>query len=144
MVLGGVIHPGPEWTPELIQQLELARQTAIDMALRYQRSGFLVAIDDFWDPYSQLKEYKPLISNPNVIQIILKSEVNITLARNHARQPPSTFRDHMDDAIRMANDELDKHSSVLKTRGWHIFDTSNDTIEETVSRILSLVETSVG
>ena len=143
MVLGGVIHPGPEWHPELVEQLELARQTAIDMALRYQSSGFLVAIDDFWDPYSQLKEYEPLIDNPNVIKIILKPDVNTTIARNHARMPPSEFRTQMDDAIRMVNLELDKQGSTLRTRGWHIIDTTNDTIEETISRILSLIETPI-
>ena len=142
MVLGGVIHPGPQWSPELVEQLELARQTAIEMALRYQRSGFWVAIDDFWDPYSQLKEYRPLINKPNVIKIILKPDIDITLKRNHARQPPSTFRDHMDDAIRKVNDDLDQHRSKLMAQGWQILDTSTDTIEETVSRILSIVEAS--
>ncbi|MBK9601519.1 MAG: AAA family ATPase [Anaerolineales bacterium] len=47
MVQGGVLHPGPNWTPELIHQLKLARQTATDMALRYREADFLVAIDDF-------------------------------------------------------------------------------------------------
>lgn len=141
MVHGGVIHPGPEWPSDLVQQLELARQTAIEMALRYHKSEFLVAIDDFWDPYSQMQEYAPLINNPNVIRIILKPEVTVTIARNHARIPPSEFRDHMDDAIRMINLKLDKQGSALSAQGWHIIDTTNDTIEETVSRILALLGT---
>ncbi len=66
MVLGGVIHPGVlGWPIELVQQLELARQTALEMALRYHKSDFLVTIDDFWDPYSDLMEYASLINNPN-------------------------------------------------------------------------------
>ena len=142
MVQSGVIHPGPAWPQELIQQLALARQTATDMGLRYRDSGFLVVIDDFWDPYSHLQEYTPIIRNPNAIKIILKPAVDVILARNHARKEPSTFRDQMDDAVRLVNTEIEKHSSTLKSQGWHIIDTTNDTLEESVARILLLIENS--
>ena len=142
MVQGGIIHPGPNWTPELIHQLRLARQTAIDMALRYREADFLVAIDDFWDSFSQLQDYISLINKQNVIPIILKPALSVVLARNHARKPPSEFRDHMDDGIRMIYADLDKQESALKSQGWLIFDTSNDTIESSVARILTLLETS--
>jgi len=138
MVHGGVVHPGPSWPPELAQQLLLARQTATDMALRYRESDFLVAIDDFWDSYSQLQEYATLIAQPNVIQIILKPSASVTIARNHARKVPSTFRDNMDDAIRMVNADLDKRNFELKAQGWQIVDTSNDTVEESIAQILAL------
>ena len=32
----GAMHPGPNWALRLIQQLKLARQTAVDTALRYR------------------------------------------------------------------------------------------------------------
>jgi predicted kinase len=142
MVQGGVIHPGPNWTPELIHQLKLARQTATDMALRYREADFLVAIDDFWDSFSQLQEYTTLINSPNVLPIILKPALSVVLARNHARKPPSEFRDHMDDGIRMVYADLDKQETTLRSQGWLIFDTSNDTMEASVARILTLLETS--
>ncbi len=142
MVQGGVIHPGPNWTPELIQQLKLARQTATDMALRYQEADFLVAIDDFWDPNSQLQEYTSLLNRPNILPIILKPTLSIILARNHARQPPSEFRDTMDEGIRMVYADLDKQEPMLKAQGWIILDTSNETIEESVAQILTLNKTS--
>jgi len=139
MVLGGVIHPRPNWMPELTQQLKLARQTATDMALRYQEADFLVAIDDFWDPYSQLQEYAALINRSNILPIILKPTLSTVLARNHARQPPSEFRDHMDDGIRMVHADMDKQEPILKAQGWLMLDTSNDTIEESVTQILTLL-----
>ena len=142
MVQGGVIHPGPNWTPELIHQLKLARQTATDMALRYREADFLVAIDDFWDSFSQLQEYTTLINSPNVLPIILKPALSVVLARNHARKPPSEFRDHMDDGIRMVYADLNKRETTLRSQGWLIFDTSNDTMEASVARILTLLETS--
>lgn len=142
MVKGGVIHPGPNWTPELTQQLKLARQTATDMAVRYQEADFLVAIDDFWDPNSQLQEYTSLVNRSNILPIILKPTLPIVLERNHARQPPSEFRDHMDEGIRMVYADLDKQEPMLKKRGWLTLDTSNKTIEETVAQIIALDETS--
>ena len=145
MVHGGAIHPGvPGWPPELVQQLELARQTAIDMALRYCEADFLIAIDDFWDSHSHLQEYAPLINRAKVTQVILRPSVSVTIARNHARQAPSTFRNLLDDAIKSINAELDKHEAALIEQGWHILDTSNDTIEESVARTLALLETSAG
>jgi adenylate kinase family enzyme len=142
MVQGGVIHPGPNWTPELIHQLKLARQTATDMALRYREADYLVAIDDFWDPVSQLQEYSALLNKPNIIPIILKPDLSVVLTRNHARNQPSEFREQIDDGIRMIYADLDRQETVLKAQGWLIFDTSNDTIELSVARILSLLETS--
>ena len=143
MVHGGVIHPGvPGWPPELVQQLELARQTAAEMALRYCQHGFLVAIDDFWDPNSHLREYTPLLKKPYVTQVILRPSVRATIPRNHARQDPSTFRDALDEAIKLINTELDKHEAALKEQGWHMIDTSNDTIEVSMVRIFALLETS--
>jgi len=139
MVQGGVIHPNYEWPPELIQQLELARHTAIEMAIRYYESDFLVTIDDFWDTYSHLQEYEPLIHRPNVTKVILRPSVKATIARLHARQAPSTFRDVLDDAIKLVNTELDKHGEALAKQGWHVIDTSNDTIERSVLRILALI-----
>ncbi|MFN8410770.1 MAG: AAA family ATPase [Anaerolineales bacterium] len=144
MVQGGVLHPGPNWPPELIHQLSLARQTAIDMALRYQEADFLVAIDDFWDSFSQLQEYRSLINQPNVFPILLKPALSVVLTRNHARKPPSEFRDHMDDGIRMIYEDLDKQETALRHQGWKIVDTSTDTIEESIAQVFKLLETSTG
>ena len=144
MVQGGVIHPNYDWPPELVQQLALARHTAVEMAIRYCESDFLVAIDDFWDTYSHLEEYEPLFQMPNVTRVILRPSVNATIARLHARQAPSTFRNVLDDAIKMVHTELDQHAEALAKQGWHVLDTSNDTIERSVERILAFIGNSTG
>lgn len=142
MVQGGGLHPGPQWPPELVEQLKLARQTAAEMALRYRAADFFVAIDDFWDPFSQLAEYAHLLQQPNVIPILLKPELSVVLARNQARQAPSEFRDQMDEGIRLIYADLDQHETALKARGWRIFDSSTETPEASLARLLTLLETS--
>lgn len=126
----------------MVQQIGLARQTAIDLALRYCEADFLETIDDFCDVYSHLQEYAPLLKSAKVTQVILKPSVSATIARNHARQAPSTFRNELDNAIRLIKAEIDKHETALLEQGWHILDTSDDTLEESMARILALLETS--
>ena len=144
MVQGGVIHPNYDWPPELVQQLALARHTAVEMAIRYCEADFLVAIDDFWDSYSHLQEYSPLFNRPNVTRVILRPSVKVTIARLHARQAPSTFRNVLDEATKMVQTQLEKHGEALSKQGWHVMDTSNDTIERSVVRILALIGDSAG
>ena len=55
MVVSGLVLPGLEWSPELVRQISLARESAIHMARTYQRAGFVAVIDDFIDP-NQLRE----------------------------------------------------------------------------------------
>jgi len=50
MVVSGIELPGAVWSDDLTQQVTLARTSVIQMALSYHRAGFVVVIDDFWDP----------------------------------------------------------------------------------------------
>lgn len=142
MVQGGLIHPGEQddWSPKLKEQLELARRTAVDMAVRYCTSNFLVAIDDFWDPNSQLHEYAALSGISNVTRIILCPSLATNLTRLHARQAPSAFRDVLENAIRLVYEDLAQRKKALSEQGWHFMDTSNETIEVSVKRIFGLLE----
>ncbi|HRF96632.1 MAG TPA: AAA family ATPase, partial [Aggregatilineales bacterium] len=49
MVVSGLMLPSAVWSDELAQQITLARTTVAFMALTYQKAGFAVTIDDFWD-----------------------------------------------------------------------------------------------
>ena len=42
----------------------------------------------------------------------------------------------MDEGIRMVYGDLDKQEATLRSQGWLILDTSNDTIEVSVAQIL--------
>lgn len=142
MVHGGIVHPGYEWPPELTEQLKLARHTAIDMAMRYRDSDFMVVIDDFWDLQSHLREYDPLNMLPNVNKVVLRADINVTIDRLRSRQEPSAFRNALEDAIKMVNAGLAEYQEELIKQGWCMIDTSNDTIEESVERILAILDSS--
>ena len=139
MVIGGVVHPGFEWPPELIEQLALARRTASRMALDYHAAGFRAVIDDFWDPYSLLEEYRPVFAQPDVLKVILNPGASVAVARNHDRMKPSSFRDAMDEGIRMSSQRLRAHMPALLNDGWHILDTSEDTEHMTLARLMALL-----
>ncbi|MFZ5855821.1 MAG: AAA family ATPase, partial [Chloroflexota bacterium] len=53
MVISGAIHPSGNWSPGLVEQLSLARASAMQMAISYNQAGFVVIIDDFWDPHGR-------------------------------------------------------------------------------------------
>jgi predicted kinase len=139
MVVGGAVHPGPDWSEELRRQLVLARASAAQMALRYRKAGFLVAIDDFWDPFSGLAEYEALAAQPQVLRVLLRPDKQVVLARNHARRPPSDFRNTLDDGIEQVYADLEQQASRISAQGWHVFDTSTETAEASLIRIQSLL-----
>jgi predicted kinase len=138
MVHGGVVHPGPAWSADLIEQLDLARKTAADMALRYHRAGFLVAIDDFFDPYSNLAEYETLYSAEGLHRIILMPHPDVAIARLRERQPHSGMRDLMEEAIRDLHEKITALEPTLTAQSWQILDTSTGTPGDHADHILAL------
>jgi hypothetical protein len=53
MVVAGRAEPEPNWPSQLVDQVRMARQSALNIAARYRGSGFTVVIDDFLDPCLQ-------------------------------------------------------------------------------------------
>lgn len=139
MVHGGVIHPGPVWSTELVEQLKLARQAAVDMSLRYHKAGFLVAIDDFFDPNSGMSEYESLHAiGRDFHRIILTPHPDVAITRLRARQPHSGMRDLMEGAIRDIHERITGLEPALTAQGWHLLDTSTGTPGDHADRILAL------
>lgn len=138
MVHGGVVHPGPVWSDELVEQLKLARQAAMDMSLRYRKAGFLVSIDDFFDPYSNLAEYEPLHSVEGFHRILLMPHPDVAIARLRERQSHSGMRDQMEDAIRDIHEKITVLEPTLSAQGWHMVDTSTGTPGDHADHILTL------
>jgi adenylate kinase family enzyme len=137
MVVSGVVHPSANWTPELVEQLRLARQSVVAMALNYQQAKFVVIIDDFWDPNSQMKEYEALWKFQEFTPVLLYPALEQAKTRNHGRLEPGTFRNYIDEGIDTVYKSL--HSAVknLEEKGWRVLDTTNDTVEETTTKILA-------
>jgi len=91
MVVAGVVHPGAVWTDELVEQLHLARQSAVAMAQRYHAAGFAVVIDDFYDPASRLREYDDL-AHAGMVRVLLYPAAQKAHAQNLQRSGPGPCR----------------------------------------------------
>lgn len=139
MVVAGKLLPGHDWPAPLVRQLELARHAAIDVALRYRAAGFTVIIDDFWDPRSPLTEYAALRALPQVLSLILVPGTDTARAHLLRRDPPGPMRDGMHFGIGVVHEELARRRAELEAQGWHLIESTNDTPEMTVERVLSIL-----
>lgn len=136
MVVSGLQQPSPQWGEGLIEQLEAARASVCAMALHYRSVGFAVTIDDFWDPYSLLAEYKELLTTPQVYRILLYPSQETAMARNAGRFGPGAKADFFAVGIRIAYDHLRTAVDGLKVQGWIVVDSTEQNVAETVAEIL--------
>ena len=137
MVVSGRVLPGPDWGDALIEQLVLARESVTQMALAYNKAGFAVAIDDFWDPVSQLAEYTPLFSLPQVCKVVLYPREEVAHARNLKRSGGDMY---IEEGIRFGYRNLNPVIATLRTQGWLVLDTTDLDVEASVSSILAFAE----
>jgi predicted kinase len=135
MVVSGLAQPGAVWGQTLVEQLAVARESAVQMALSYRQSGFTVVIDDFWDPNSQLSEYTPLFNQPGVHQVLLLPSQRAAHQRNLDRAGVGTTQQYLDQGIQLTYQSLSTALPELKAQGWLVLDTTEGGVEDTVSRI---------
>jgi Chloramphenicol phosphotransferase-like protein len=133
MVVSGLAE-GSFHVPPALDQLRLARATAVQMTLSYSRAGFAVAIDDFWHVAMRDTDYAPIIGQ-NLERILLLPNLEVTLNRLRSRDGST---DHFEQAIRFVHHTIETRPELLT--GWHVVDSSNLNIEETVDRILEMTE----
>jgi predicted kinase len=138
MVVSGFVLPGGEWGAELVEQLIVARTSAARMAEIYNKAGFAVVIDDFWDPNSSLSEYEALFQNPNVQRVLLFPNRQAAEARNIKRSGSSEAGAYIADGIRMVYESLNGVIQKLQSEGWLVVDTSDKTVDETIDHILEM------
>ncbi|RPH60838.1 MAG: hypothetical protein EHM81_05470 [Chloroflexi bacterium] len=139
MVVAGLARPGGDWTGSLVEQLALARESAIRLATTYSRAGFVAVIDDFWDPNSQLFEYGVLFRQPNVHKILLFPSQQAAEERNLKRAGSLEASGYIADGIRAVYDSLVKDAPKLERQGWIVVDTTEKNLETTVEYILAQV-----
>ena len=137
MVVTGCALPGADWSQDLVEQLVLARDCAVNMALAYHKAGFAVVIDDFWDPNSGLAEYAALFSQPQVRKILLYPCRDAARARNRQRSGPGGAADYIDDGIRLVYEHLDAVVDDLAAQGWWVLNTTELGVEDVVSSVLA-------
>lgn len=139
MVVSGFALPGGVWGADLIEQLIVARTSASQMAKIYNKAGFAVVIDDFWDPNSSLSEYEALFQNPNVQRVLLFPSQQAAEARNIKRSGSSEAGAYIADGIRLVYGSLNNVVPTLQREGWLIVDTSDKTVDETIDYILKRI-----
>jgi chloramphenicol 3-O-phosphotransferase len=140
MVVTGLVRPGSDWSQSLIEQLTLARESAMQMATTYHKKGFVVVIDDFLDPNSQLLEYSRLYKEPNVHRILLFPSQKTAEERNLNRSGSVEGSNYIADGIRTVYESLKTGLAHLENQGWIIADTTERDIEATVKYILAHVK----
>ena len=138
MVVSGLVHPSAEWSQELTEQLHLARQSATAMALRYHAAGYTVIIDDFWDPQTQMNEYSELFAQTAVRRVLLYPHQQKAHDQNRQRSGPGPLQAYLDEGIEIVYADLKNVVSSLAHQGWHVLDTTTDTVAETVERLYTI------
>jgi hypothetical protein len=138
MVVAGLVHPSAEWSHELTEQLRLARQSATTMALRYHAAGYTVIIDDFWDPQTQMSEYSELFVHSTVRRVLLYPSQQKAHDQNLQRSGPGPLQAYLDEGIKIVYADLRNVVSGLAHQGWHVLDTTTDTVAETVARLYTI------
>ena len=138
MVVSGLVYPGADWSPELIEQLALARNTAVQMALDYSRAEFNVVIDDFWDPVSRLAEYDRLWELPGATRVLLFPSQEAAEARNLKRSGAEQATGYIAEGIRLVYSSLSPEIETLRSASWQIMDTTELSIDGAVDLILGL------
>jgi hypothetical protein len=136
MVVSGLADKSFGVSPAL-DQLQLARATAAQMALSYSSTGFAVAIDDFWHVAMRDADYTPIIGN-KLERILLLPNLEVTLDRLWSRDETT---DHFERAIRLVHRTIETQPELLT--GWHVVDSSKLNVEDTVDRILKMTSESL-
>jgi predicted kinase len=133
MVVTGMVLPGPDWSSELVAQVAAARESACAVARAYDRIGFDVVIDDFYDAFTGLAEYDA-IADLDVRRFLLLPRPEVARARNRARGGGGAYIDEgIDDVYRTM-----PSAEELTAAGWTVVDTSELTAEQTRDRLLGL------
>lgn len=137
MVVSGVVLPSAIWSDELTQQVTLARASVVHMALAYHNAGFVVVVDDFWDPNSG-SDYLSLLSHPCLHKIVLHPAQVEAHRRNLRRSGASPARGYIDEGVRIVYRLLNAAVPQLMQDGWVVVDTTALSLEETVTAVLQL------
>lgn len=126
MIKGGYVKPWP-YTEEVNLQLSLSAKNACDMANNLLEKGFSVFIDDVVDR-KLLEQYSNFFKDKNFKVFLLMPSIDALLKR---------FDDRGDNK-ELRNRTIELHKNFLEKQDkldWHVIDSSNQTLEETVDQI---------
>lgn len=136
MVRGGLTLPAMPWTGEVTRQITLGRQAALAVAELYASSGYVVVIDDFWDPH-HAAEYREFVRRPGVHGVLLHVPRDVALQRNRVRSP-GPEGDDIEGAIAHSSNIIESVLDRLPDAGWTVIDTSDRAPADTAAAIRAL------
>lgn len=129
MVKGYAIPEAGVFTPEVMQQFQMARSTAIYMARLYANQGVDVVIDDVCAPNNFIEQYAALFEIPQVHRVLLYPKASVVIERIKQRGGPWEHIQY----VPVIYEFLDS----MPKDGWIVLDSSKWTIEQTVNEVLS-------
>ena len=132
-VLSG-LHESINWTDETTRQFSLAEESACHLARTYHRAGFAVVIDHCRNLARIDEVIAEHLSDCDVSRICLLPSLETNLRRNAERTTKTFDPEVLNPIICGMNPSM----SGLATGSWSVVDTSMDTEEETVDRILNV------
>ena len=133
MVTSGLASP-LEWTDETTRQFDLAVRASASVTRIYVDAGFTVAIEGGIDPEAVERELETVDLRQRMIGVILRPRLDVALARNRARTTKSFDTTILESAMRTIDADLARSADRPR---WHDVDNSDETVEQTVDRILS-------
>jgi len=116
------------FTPEVLQQFQMARSTAIYMALLYANQGVDVVIDDVCVPPNFVEQYAALFEIPGVQRVLLYPKASSVIERIRKRGGPMEHIQYVP--------VIYTYLESMSKDGWIVLDSSEWTVEQTVNELL--------
>ncbi len=136
MTVSGQVKPDAGgWTDEGYRQFERARSTAIYMAKLYAAQVVDVFIDDVCVPYMFSEHYASLLSTPMAKRILLMPTRASLRERMRQRNGP------WDHVLPSFIDEVYDYLEPMPKTGWVVLDTSDWSIEKTITEVAERIRT---
>ena len=134
MVVSGLASP-LEWTDETTRQFELAIRASAAMARVYAEAGFAVVIEGGMDAEMVERALAEAEISDRFVGVVLQPRLDVALERNRRRTSKAFDTGILEDVMR----EIDAGLADDGARdGWHRIDNSDEHVDATVDRILSI------
>ncbi len=134
MVVSGLASP-LEWTDETTRQFELAIRASAAMARVYTEAGFAVVIEGGMDAEMVEQALAEAEIADRLVGVVLQPRLDVALERNRTRTSKAFDTSILEGVMR----EIDAGLAEDGARDrWHRIDNSDEPLEATVARILSI------
>lgn len=122
---------------ETTRQFALSVRACAAQAAVYHRAGFAVAIEGAIDPADVDAALAEAGLLEHRVGVVLHPRVEVAQERNRTRSHKPFGPDLLHDVIAVLDDDL---RSTPVPAGWTVLDTSDDTAEQSVDRVLGLLD----